>query len=155
MHKEQDVVDILRDKLTHHAGRLAYHQDQIERIKRAIAILRDEPTQKLAPAEASEESDGTYPWSASIDRLFQVHDQLSVDEVRRLLINEGLPADEEKYARTVQATMARKCNNRILKRVSQGVYRKTTPVEQVGMKPTFDTDENNGTTPVGAEVVPE
>ncbi|MEW5912248.1 MAG: hypothetical protein AB1814_06805 [Thermodesulfobacteriota bacterium] len=120
--ESKDVVDILKQQESHHKKRLAYHQDQIARIQKAISALCDESSPSLAGLLREVVEQDAYPWSESISEIAQRLGQFKLAEMRKHLAEAGLPAMDDKYYGVIQGTLSRKVSSGELKRVKKGFY---------------------------------
>lgn len=104
-----DIIETLEEQLL-------YHREQIKRIRTAIQALKaDTPVQQRSTSES-------VPWTSEIRKLFDEHDQLSVEEVREKLAEKGLPAMDEKHYPTIQSILSR-LRGTLVDRVEPGTYR--------------------------------
>ena len=127
---DQDIESILKERLSFFEERAAYFSDQVAKARTALNALKGRSHAEVAndglipEDEDGDQEEVTYPWAASIDELFDKYKKLSVKQVRNKLVHQGLPAKDDKYADTVQATILRKYRTGQLDRVSKGVYKK-------------------------------
>ena len=132
--------------------RRAYHQDRVRALDTTIDTLKrelgqgrqaDPPHPQQEPPETEHPTtDAPIPWTQHIRDLFGEHKTLDTKQARALLVEQGLPANEEQYAGVVQATLARLRRIGELERVGKGVYKRVSLDAKVGMEPTFEDIED-------------
>lgn len=86
--------------------------------------------------QSSDERDVSYPWTKLINETFDECGQLSMRELRRLLVERGYPANEKKYKAAIHALVVRQLGKK-LERVGEtgsGIYRKIGFKEQMNLE---------------------
>jgi hypothetical protein len=131
--ENQDIEDLLHQQL-------AFHREQKRKIDIAMtAIIGGAPKYEYqAGANLAYEPEPRQPiqWSRAINRLFEEYEQLTTHQIRSLLAEQGLPAQQEKYRPTLLNTLSRKVGRSLI-RVSPGVYRR------IGRSKVVRLDQNN------------
>lgn len=120
---------------------IKWHEEQIELIKKAIVVLQGnskEQENKYTPKQEPTEQKilRKIPWSKKIDKVFNEHDNLTIEAVIEKLIENGLDETTARKNRNiVYCTLMRKRKGkgRTLNRDEDGIYhrirrRRTAPI---------------------------
>jgi hypothetical protein len=111
-----DVLEILeREK--------EYHLEQIKRINIALSALKGELPQNVVESEKTPLKRRKVQWKIEIDKLFEISDVLTVDEIQQQLVEKGIDAAEGAKAKSaITTTLIRKAKKGELKKIRTATF---------------------------------